>query len=183
MITPAQIEFNERAKQARARIAANAFALQKPEYERRDPPLPQIVFTPGVPVVPIAPDAIELPMIKRRPSQIIGEYTLQGKAPPSRLIISFMSEVTGIQTSVLIGHSRLAQIALARQFAIWAFRRIRKCSLPSMGKHFGGRDHTTMLHAIRKIDALRATRELPDEWLCIADLIVECRLGELADAE
>jgi chromosomal replication initiator protein len=40
---------------------------------------------------------------------------------------------------------------LPRQVAIFLSRELTTCSLTQIGQHFGGRDHTTVLHAIQKI--------------------------------
>jgi chromosomal replication initiator protein len=40
---------------------------------------------------------------------------------------------------------------------VWLSRRLTPHSLPAIGQHFGHRDHTTILHAARRIDELRQT--------------------------
>ena len=52
----------------------------------------------------------------------------------------------------MIGQSRTKDIALARQVAMYLARELTELSLPSIGKAFGGRDHTTVIHSIRKIE-------------------------------
>lgn len=53
----------------------------------------------------------------------------------------------------LTGTSRVAQIATARQIAMYLCRELTDLSLPKIGAKFGGRDHTTVLHSVRKIDS------------------------------
>lgn len=55
----------------------------------------------------------------------------------------------------LKGQSRQRQVALARQIAMAMCRNMMSFSLPEIGRFFGGRDHTTVLSSIRKIDELR----------------------------
>jgi chromosomal replication initiator protein len=39
---------------------------------------------------------------------------------------------------------------------MWLTKQLTTRSLPDIGKRFGGRDHTTVIHAVRRIEALRA---------------------------
>jgi len=55
----------------------------------------------------------------------------------------------------LKSQSRQRQVALARQVAMALCRNMMSFSLPEIGRFFGGRDHTTVLSSIRKIDDLR----------------------------
>ena len=55
----------------------------------------------------------------------------------------------------LKGQSRQRQVALARQIAMAMCRNMMSFSLPEIGRFFGGRDHTTVLSSIRKIDEMR----------------------------
>lgn len=54
----------------------------------------------------------------------------------------------------LLAHRRLSTATRARQVAIYLCKRLTTHSLPEIGRRFGGRDHTTILHSIRKIDRL-----------------------------
>ena len=55
----------------------------------------------------------------------------------------------------LMSKSRKKEISLPRQIAMYLFRTELKLSYPGIGKYFGGRDHTTVLHACRKVKELR----------------------------
>ena len=56
---------------------------------------------------------------------------------------------------------RPANIAVPRQIAMYLVKELTQKSLPEIGDLFGGRDHTTVLHAVRKItDARRSDSEL-----------------------
>ncbi len=67
-------------------------------------------------------------------------------------IIRRVSEATKISEKDIVGSSRRMQIAEARQVAIYLCREIMGSSLMATGMHFGGRDHTTVLHACRNIE-------------------------------
>ena len=54
--------------------------------------------------------------------------------------------------------SRSRQLVTARQIAMYLCRELTELSLPKIGQHFGNRDHTTVMHADRKIRHLMAER-------------------------
>lgn len=58
-----------------------------------------------------------------------------------------------IKLSDMSSARRLRQVALPRQVAMYLSKKFTTLSLPEIGKNFGGRDHTTVIHAIRKIEA------------------------------
>jgi hypothetical protein len=57
----------------------------------------------------------------------------------------------------LISERRSGAIVRPRQIAMFLAKDLTPHSLPEIGREFGGRDHTTVLHAVRKIEALRRT--------------------------
>jgi hypothetical protein len=59
-----------------------------------------------------------------------------------------------LQPSDLVARSRKRRIARPRQIAMWFARSRTTRSLPEIGRMFGGLDHTTVLHGIKRIDAL-----------------------------
>ena len=58
----------------------------------------------------------------------------------------------------LCGQSRTHVLVTARQIAMYLCRELTDLSLPKIGQLFGGRDHTTVMHAERKIKTLLAER-------------------------
>jgi len=58
---------------------------------------------------------------------------------------------------------RSRTIAFPRQIAMYATKELTTLSLPEIGGHFGGKDHTTVLYAVRKIDAKRKESDDFDE--------------------
>ncbi len=60
-----------------------------------------------------------------------------------------------IKVSDLYSKKRTRQIARPRQVAMWLAKNLTSQSYPSIGEAFGGRDHTTVLHAVRTIESLR----------------------------
>jgi chromosomal replication initiator protein len=57
----------------------------------------------------------------------------------------------------LISERRNRAIARPRQAAMWLAKQLTTRSLPDIGRRFGGRDHTTVLHAVRRIEQLKAS--------------------------
>jgi chromosomal replication initiator protein len=64
----------------------------------------------------------------------------------------------GLSMEDLCGSSRSRLLVTARQIAMYLCRELTDLSLPKIGQNFGGRDHTTVMHADRKIRALMAER-------------------------
>ena len=61
-----------------------------------------------------------------------------------------------IRLSDMIGPKRLRSFARPRQVAMYLCKQMTSRSLPEIGRRFGGRDHTTVMHGVRRIDELRA---------------------------
>lgn len=69
----------------------------------------------------------------------------------SEQIQSLVCEQMGIDNRALMGKSRCRQVAFPRQLAMYFIKQHTKCTLKQIGEQFGGRDHTTVLHACRTI--------------------------------
>lgn len=59
-----------------------------------------------------------------------------------------------ISEQQIFSKSRLQKVARARQVAMYLARQATEKSLPEIGKYFGGKDHTTVMHAIRRVEEL-----------------------------
>ena len=57
----------------------------------------------------------------------------------------------------LVSARRAVVVARPRQIAMYLAKRLTTRSLPEIGRKFGGRDHSTVIHAVRRIEALRDT--------------------------
>lgn len=73
--------------------------------------------------------------------------------PRIATIVDYVSGVTGVGLTMLFSGCRRAKTVSARHMAIWLTRRLTTHSLPAIGRHFGGRDHTTIMHACRRWEA------------------------------
>ncbi|WP_371791451.1 chromosomal replication initiator protein DnaA [Streptomyces sp. NBC_01471] len=73
-------------------------------------------------------------------------------------IMAATADYFGLTIEDLCGSSRSRVLVTARQIAMYLCRELTDLSLPKIGAQFGGRDHTTVMHADRKIRALMAER-------------------------
>lgn len=70
-----------------------------------------------------------------------------------------VSEHYNIRLSDLIGPKRLRIYARPRQVAMFLCKQMTSRSLPEIGRRFGGRDHTTVMHGVKRIEELRQSDE------------------------
>jgi chromosomal replication initiator protein len=73
-------------------------------------------------------------------------------------IMAAAASYFGVTVEELCGSSRSRVLVTARQIAMYLCRELTDLSLPKIGQAFGGRDHTTVMHADRKIRQLMAER-------------------------
>ena len=67
-----------------------------------------------------------------------------------------VSEHYAIRLSDMIGPKRVRNYARPRQIAMYLAKHMTNRSLPEIGRRFGGRDHTTVMHGVRRIEELKA---------------------------
>jgi chromosomal replication initiator protein len=77
---------------------------------------------------------------------------------PKRVKIEDIQRIVARQYNVsradLLSSRRTANVVMPRQVAMYLAKTLTLRSLPEIGRRFGGRDHTTVLHAVRKIEGL-----------------------------
>ena len=66
-----------------------------------------------------------------------------------------VSDHYNIRLSDMLGPKRLRSFARPRQIAMYLCKQLTSRSLPEIGRRFGGRDHTTVMHGVRRIEGLR----------------------------
>ena len=76
----------------------------------------------------------------------------------SELILESVAEKYGFTVEDLKAKNRHRPLVLARQIGMYLFRELTDLSYPQIAKEFGGRDHTTVIHAFDKISALMKER-------------------------
>ncbi len=77
--------------------------------------------------------------------------TFQSKSVTPKLIIDVVSKFYDIDIADLIGKSRKKELVTPRQIAMYLMREEIHTSFPTIGNEFGGRDHTTAIHACNKV--------------------------------
>jgi chromosomal replication initiator protein len=82
----------------------------------------------------------------------------QGPEITATAIMGQTASYFGMSIDDLCGTSRSRVLVTARQIAMYLCRELTDLSLPKIGQQFGGRDHTTVMHAERKIRSLMAER-------------------------
>ncbi|MGH8835664.1 MAG: chromosomal replication initiator protein DnaA [Actinomycetes bacterium] len=82
----------------------------------------------------------------------------EGSEITAAIIMASTAGYFGLSMEDLCGSSRSRVLVTARQIAMYLCRELTDMSLPKIGQQFGGRDHTTVMHADRKIRSLMAER-------------------------
>ena len=83
-----------------------------------------------------------------------------------------VSNYYNINVGDLISSRRLRSFARPRQVAMYLAKKLTSRSLPEIGRKFGGRDHTTVIHAVKKIDQLKSENEKFDEDVSVLTQII-----------
>ena len=92
--------------------------------------------------------------------EVLRDFIPDGSGPEitADQIMASTAEYFGVSLDDLRGHSRSRVLVNARQVAMYLCRELTDLSLPRIGQAFGGRDHTTVMHADRKIRQQMAER-------------------------
>ena len=77
-------------------------------------------------------------------------HTFAGITPTDQLAEHFNIRITDMHSP-----RRSRSVARPRQIAMYLAKSITSRSLPEIGRKFGGRDHTTVMHAVKKIEELK----------------------------
>ena len=93
------------------------------------------------------------PMSEDLAQDVLRDVFPQGEVPQVSIerIQELVSERFGLSLGELCGDKRSQNIVYPRQVAMYLSRELTDSSLPKIGKQFGGRDHTTVIHATSKI--------------------------------
>ena len=83
-----------------------------------------------------------------------------------------ISDYYHIRPQDMRSKKRARQFSHPRQIAMYLCKQLTKCSFPEIGRHFGDRDHTTVMHAVRTIDKKRTTdAELAEELQTLTNIL------------
>ena len=95
-----------------------------------------------------------LPLTVELAEQVLRDLFPGGTDVPEVTITKIQEEVSerfGLSVTELVSQRRSQAVAYPRQVAMYLSRELTDASLPKIGKEFGGRDHTTVIHATSKI--------------------------------
>ncbi len=150
-------EFTSAAEMRAAAVAVHARCFQ-PRARGR--------LTPLVKDTSIV-TALVIPPCETRPAWIVQEtlfdaHVVQHQSRqieiamnPAKVHIKDRCREIGIRFEVIVGSDRRKKTAAIRHLLMWEVHDLFRLSFPAIGRLFGGRDHTTCLYAIRKIEAAR----------------------------
>ncbi|HMC42160.1 MAG TPA: DnaA/Hda family protein, partial [Acidimicrobiales bacterium] len=94
---------------------------------------------------------------------------------PQRILEATV-KMFGFSIEELCGTSRRRPLVAARQVGMYVFRELTEFSYPAIAREFGGRDHTTVIHAVEKISALmKERRQIFDQ---VTELIHMIKSGD-----
>lgn len=140
-------EQRERNRAFKEKIAERAASLASAKAAPPPPP-PQ----------PIAVAPAPAPCLCARCSAAISAEAMAAEPDPSLraypMIAKIQAETAayfGVSVNDMISARRTANLVRPRQIAMYLTKSLTLKSLPEIGRHFGGRDHTTVLHAVRKM--------------------------------
>jgi chromosomal replication initiator protein len=89
--------------------------------------------------------------------EVLKDLIGSGGKITKEMILTNVNEDFGFTISELKGKKRTQKLALARQTSMYLIRTLLNLSLVEIGDFFGGKDHTTVIHAIDKIENLKKT--------------------------
>ncbi len=117
------------------------------------------------------------PLSRDLAEQVLGDIVSanQPRQITPQVILEATSQAFGFSVDELRGANRRRPLVTARQVSMYVFRELTEFSYPAIGREFGGRDHTTVMHAVEKISGLM--RERHQIYNQVTDLIVRIKSG------
>jgi chromosomal replication initiator protein len=103
--------------------------------------------------VPITLELAKQALADGRPAEAVGAAT----QPTIQQIIDAVTKYYDIKLSDLMSKRRHKSVTLPRQVCMWLARKHTRFSLEEIGGYFGGRDHTTVMHAVRTVGSRAQT--------------------------
>lgn len=103
---------------------------------------------------------MKTPITRELAQETLGTYFQQEQecmALEPRLVQVAVADKFHVTVEDMVGTKRSQGIVLPRQVAMYLSRELTNCSLPGIGKAFGGKDHTTVMHSIQKVTKLMAS--------------------------
>ena len=117
------------------------------------------------------------PLTRELAEKVLSDIVASDQPRPitPKVILNATSELFGFSVEDLCGTSRRRPLVTARQVGMYVFREMTDFSYPAIAREFGGRDHTTVIHAVEKIAALmKERRQIYDQ---VTELTHRIRTG------
>lgn len=149
--TPTQLRLAREHKERMERIRAAALRQSASKMAIFEQPRPAPVVVVPEPEPVKAPPSID--------KQMTDAWRILNKHITVRDIQRLTAKHFGILLTELLSNRRAVRIVRPRQVAVWLACKFTSRSLPELGRDFGGKDHTTILHARRKIQHLIDTAD------------------------
>jgi chromosomal replication initiator protein len=102
-------------------------------------------------------EPITTELAQRLLADLLGDSKIKPRTDEE--LLAEIADILGFEVQALKGKSRQRPLVTARQIAMYAFRNLTELSYPSIARLFGGRDHTTVIHAVDKIQKLMSERK------------------------
>jgi chromosomal replication initiation ATPase DnaA len=141
--TPLQIRMREELKLRRARMSGKPAVVK---------------------IVPVVPDenaairpSYDEKLLEER--EHVRWAKLTSKSVPVRAILEVCARHYGTTVGEILSQRRNKEVVRARQVAMYLAKVLTTLSFPALGRRFGDRDHTTVLHGFRKVERDRQTNE------------------------
>jgi len=118
-------------------------------------------------------------VLKKEISESVFEDILGGRGESEepkttpKIILEQVARRFSLDIKVILGNKRQKEVVLARQVAMFLCREEFGLSFPALGKLFGGKDHSTVLHAVNKIKVLQ--QDNSDMKILLQTLRKNCR--------
>lgn len=181
-VTPFQAKLMQEARERRARMAAAAkpdtpiMCLSASERALAfTAPIVELSEAPAKPVESVQEWTERQIHLYRPWFSIVEEIDPPKTAVPSiRVIQRLCADYYEVSVLDLLSIRRSAELVKARQVAMYLSKEFTSKSLPEIGRRFGGRDHTTVIHALRKIKEKESSdKEMADDLNALRQQIRE----------
>jgi hypothetical protein len=157
--TPTELEAHKRRQAFRDKIAAAAAALKASKLApeampaETDPPkvLPKLPPQKAGSLAELLAWRTEIDALLNAFTDEVGR---EARSPGLILIQKIVCRRFGVSRNDMCSARRTANLVYPRQIAMYLCKNLTGFSLPAIGRQFGGRDHTTVLHAVRKFTHL-----------------------------
>ena len=87
--------------------------------------------------------------------EVLKDLLGSGRRITKQIILKNVIEELGFSEAEIRGKKRTQKLALARQTSMYLIRTMLNLSLAEIGEFFGGKDHSTVIHAIEKVEGLK----------------------------